>query len=407
MDAAELLKGKNILIGVTGGIAAYKTVSLLRLFKKAGASIQVVGTENSLNFIGSSTWRALSGKEPLFETFQSLDTTKISHISLAQDIDVIVVAPATANIIAKCANGICDDLLSTILNARTVPVIFAPGMNTAMYENPATQRNMEYLKGLKGVHFIDPEEGELACNTTGKGRMAEPDEIFAFMGEIFNQSKENNGLKWLVSGGATREYIDPIRFITNGSSGKTGHYIASEAAGAGGNVTFIAANVNIPPDKRYKRIDVTTAWEMYEAVMNNIGNCDILVMSAAVADFTPQKETKKIKKGDKPLSIKLDRTKDVLKSTADFSDNRMVRIGFAAETDDLEKNALRKLKEKKLDMIIANLVSESNDPFGSDINSVKLITSEKVEMLEGLDKKDLGRIIVNRATRFYKVKNDG
>jgi len=378
---------------------------LLRLFKKAGASVQVVGTLNSLNFIGISTWRALSGKEPLFETFQSFDTSKISHITLAQDIDAIVIAPATANIIAKCGNGICDDLLSTILNARKAPVVFAPGMNTAMYENPATQRNIDFLKCLDDVYFVDPEEGELACNTTGKGRMAEPDEIFRVSERLF-ELEDNLGLKWLVSGGATREYIDPIRFITNGSSGKTGHYIACEAAQKGGDVTFIGANVNIPVENRYTKVDVTTARDMYEAVMARIDGCDVLVMSAAVADFAPVKKDQKIKKGDGSLEIRLDRTKDILKSTIDVSDSKMVRIGFAAETRDLEKNAVRKMKEKKLDMIVANLVSKKNDPFGSDTNSVELITPEKVEIFEDMDKKALSRLIVERAMSIYKVKNE-
>jgi len=405
MISTELLKGKKILLGVTGGIAAYKTVSLLRLFKKAGALVQVVGTDNSLNFIGASTWRALSGKEPLFETFQSFDTSKIPHITLAQDVDVIVIAPATANVVAKCANGICDDLLSTILNARKVPVIFALGMNTAMYENPSTQRNIDFLKCFDDICFVDPEEGELACNTNGKGRMAEPDEIFRVTERLF-ESKNSSGLKWLVSGGATREYIDPIRFVTNGSSGKTGHYIACEATEKGGDVTFIGANVNFPDENRFIKVDVTTAQDMYDAVMDRIDVCDVLVMSAAVADFSPVKEDQKIKKGEGSLEIRFDRTKDILKSTIDVSSSGMVRIGFAAETGDLEKNAIRKMKEKKLDMIVANLVSEKNDPFGSDTNSVKLITPEKIEMFEDLDKKALSRLIVERAMGLHEVKNE-
>lgn len=403
MGALKLLKDRNILLGVTGGIAAYKAVYLLRLFKKAGAEVQVVGTENSLNFVGVSTWESLSGREPLFETFQNPDSSKISHISLAQDIDLIVVAPATSNILAKCANGICDDLLSTILNARTVPVVFAPGMNTAMYENPATQKNIEYLKSLDDVYFVDPGEGELACNTTGKGRMSEPDDIFSFTANLF--SKEKNEIRWLVTGGATREYIDPIRYITNGSSGKTGHYIACQAARNGGEVTFIGANVDIPAGN-YEKVNVKTAEEMYKEVASRVSNADIFVMSAAVADYSPRKSEGKIKKSDDPLEIHLSRTKDVLKSTIELCNDKMIRVGFAAETEDLDKNAGRKLKEKKLDFIVANLVSEKNDPFGSDTNSVKIITSDKVEELKDLDKKALSRIIVERATGLYKVKND-
>lgn len=400
-----LLTGKNILLGVTGGIAAYKTVSLLRLFKKSGAEVQVVGTENSRNFIGDSTWRSLSGKEPLFETFDSYDTSKISHISLAQDIDLIVIAPVTSNVLGKCANGICDDLLSTVLNARQVPVVFAPGMNTAMYENPATQKNIAYLNGLDDIHFVEPGEGELACNTSGKGRMAEPEEIFSAVLDILDDKKAE-GLKWLVSGGATREYIDPIRYLTNGSSGKTGHFIAAEAASKGGKVTFVAANVDIPSDK-YEKIDVTSAEEMNDEITKRIRESDILVMSAAVADYKPEKEPRKIKKGLGTLEIKLSRTKDVLRSTVELSDDRMVRVGFAAETDDLEDNALRKMNEKKLDFIVANLVSEKNNPFGADHNSVKIISADKVEEFKDLDKKTLSRLIVERAIGFHKVKNDG
>lgn len=397
--------GKNIVLGVTGAIAAYKSVYLLRLLVKAGASVQVIGTENSLKFVGASTWESLSGRTPLFNTFETKDPEHIGHIMLAQDVDAIIVAPATANIIAKSACGISDDLLSTVLCAAAVPVLLAPCMNTAMYENPANRRNMDILSSRPGFHFIDAETGELACGTSGKGRMAEPDDIFNKLSEILFRPA-GNGLKWLVTGGATREYIDPVRFITNGSSGKTGLSIAMEAFKSGGNVTFIGINVEKPVSCGFRFIKTVSAAQTADAVREQIKETDIFIMSAAVADFSPLRSDSKIKKTDEPLTIHLNRTEDILKSTSTLMKKGAVRIGFAAETESLTENSMKKLKEKDLDFIVANLVSKEHDPFGSDSNSVLIIDRSGTEHYENINKKVLAKVITEKAARVHAEKNE-
>lgn len=398
------LSGKNIVLGVTGAIAAYKSVYLLRLLVKAGASVQIIGTQNSLNFIGRATWESLSGKVPLFDTFETKDPSHIGHIMLAQDVDAVVVAPATANIIAKTAHGIADDLLSTVLCAATVPVLFAPGMNTAMYENPANSRNIETLSGRNGFHFIEPGTGELACGTSGKGRMAEPEEILKKLTDILIPVP--SGIRWLVTGGATREYLDPVRFITNGASGKTGLRIAKEAFKRGGDVTFVGINVEKPEHCAFRFIKTVTAAETAEKVKELVKDADILIMSAAVADFSPEKSGSKIKKGNGPLTLQLNRTEDILKSTMPLMKKSSVRIGFAAETDDLVENSTKKLREKDLDMIVANLVSKEHDPFGSDMNTVMIIERSGTSELENMDKKELAEIIADKAVKIYMEKNE-
>jgi phosphopantothenoylcysteine decarboxylase / phosphopantothenate---cysteine ligase len=362
MDKSNILKGKKIVLGVTGGIAAYKSVYLLRLLVQRGASVQVVGTMNSLNFIGRATWESLSGRMPLFDTFENSDSSKISHIILAQEVDAIIIAPATGNILGKAANGIADDLLSTILMAATVPVVFAPGMNTAMYENPATVNNIVTLGKRNNVFFVEPGRGPLACGTSGKGRMAEPENIISKLEDILSPCG-HSGIKWLVTGGATREFIDPVRFITNGSSGRTGVAIAEAALKSGGDVTFIGVNVEIPVSRGIKKIATVTSAETHKEVIDLVKEADIFVMSAAVADYKPEKSISKIKKNEGGLVIELSRTEDILVSTADMMKPGSVRIGFAAETENLEENAVLKLRKKKLDMVVANLVSEKFDPF--------------------------------------------
>lgn len=397
-------KGRNIVLGVTGGIAAYKSVYLLRLLVKAGADVQVIGTKNSLNFIGRATWESLSGRTPLYDTFETKDPSRIGHIMLAQDVDAIIVAPATGNIIAKTACGIADDLLSTVLMAATVPVLFAPGMNTAMYENPANLKNMETLTKKHGCYFIDAATGELACKTTGKGRMAEPEDIIKKLSEILSPSR--NGLKWLITGGATREYIDPIRYITNGSSGKTGLKIAEAAYSLGQDVTFIGVNVEKPEKCAFNFIKTVTADETSQIVKDLSSEADILIMSAAIADFSPVKSESKIKKGAGKITLELNSTEDILKSTIPLMKKRSVRIGFAAETNDLVQNSMKKLNEKKLDLIIANLVSRENDPFGSDSNSVLIITNSGSEGFDNISKSALGTIVVEKALKIHASKNE-
>jgi phosphopantothenoylcysteine decarboxylase/phosphopantothenate--cysteine ligase len=397
---------KNLVLVVSGGIAAYKSVYLLRELTKLGATVQVVGTANSLNFIGKSTWEALSGKTPLFDSFETFDSSKITHITLAQDVDAVIVAPATANIIAKAACGIADDLASTILSAATAPVLFAPAMNTAMFENPANLENIERLKKRANVYFADPESGCLACGTSGKGRMAEPEEIIFKLEEIFYPVK-HSGVKWLVTGGATREYLDPVRFVTNGSSGKTGFAVSEAALKSGGDVTFIGVNAEPKFNPGYSLIKTVTAAETAEVVEENIKDADIFVMSAAIADYSPEKSAQKIKKGEGSVTAEFFRTKDILAESVNWTKPGAVRIGFAAETEDLEENARKKLVKKQLDFVVANQVSSEFNPFGADTNTVKIVFADRVEELKNIEKSQLADIIVENALNLYEVKRNG
>ncbi len=397
---------RNLLLIVSGGIAAYKSVYLLRELTKLGASIQVVGTANSLNFIGKSTWEALSGKTPLFDSFETFDSSKITHITLAQDVDAVIVAPATANIIAKAACGIADDLASTILSAATAPVLFAPAMNTAMFENPANLENIGRLKKRANVYFADPESGCLACGTSGKGRMAEPEEIIFKLEEIFYPVK-HSGLKWLVTGGATREYLDPVRFVTNGSSGKTGFAVSEAALKSGGDVTFVGVNAEPKFNPGYSVIKTVTAAETAEVVEKNVKDADIFVMSAAIADYSPEKSAQKIKKGENLVTAEFFRTKDILAESVNWTKPGAVRIGFAAETENLEENARKKLVKKNLDFVVANQVSSEFNPFGADTNTVKIVFADRVEEFKNIEKSQLADIIVKNALNLYEVKCNG
>ncbi|HOW52661.1 MAG TPA: bifunctional phosphopantothenoylcysteine decarboxylase/phosphopantothenate--cysteine ligase CoaBC [bacterium] len=391
------MKGKHITLAVTGAIAAYKAVQLLRLLRKAGAEVQIIGTENSLRFVGRETWEALSGRPPLFGLWEPNDPAKIAHIMLAQEVDLIVVAPATANIIAKAAGGIADDLVSTVLLAATVPILFAPCMNTAMYDNPATRRNIALLAERRSVGFIDCGTGELACGTEGKGRMAEPADIFRRI-EYLLSPKRPEPLRWLIAAGATREYIDPIRFITNGSVGTTGRAIADAAWRQGGCVTLVAGNLSAPLPTDYSVRPVVSAAQMHAAVTELAPQCDILVMSAAVADYAPVKNPSKLKKGERTKNLALESTADILTATLPLMSARTFRVGFAAETDDLIGNARGKRERKQLDMVIANLVSDAHDPFGNPENRVVIVTAERTEELPLMAKGTLGEML---AARIY------
>lgn len=386
------MQGKHITLAVTGAIAAYKAVHLLRLFREAGAEVQVIGTEHSLHFVGRETWEALSGRPPLFGLWETPDPAKIPHIMLGQEVDLVVVAPATANMLAKAACGIADDLVSTVLLAATAPVLFAPCMNTAMWEHPATRRNVETLAARPGTHFVHCTEGKLACGTEGKGRLAEPPTIFE-MAEYLLTPKRPDRFRWLVTAGATREYIDPVRFISNGSSGLMGRSIADAAWRLGGEVTLVTGPATDTMPRPYPVHPVTSAAEMAAAVKGQAPLCDILVMSAAVADHAPVKSAAKRKKGDDDVTLTLHRTPDILIETIPLMRPDALRVGFAAETEDLAKNARGKLERKKLDLIVANLVSPEHDPLGSPLNRVTIVTADAEEELPLMPKKELGALL--------------
>ncbi len=399
------MNGSRITLAVTGAIAAYKAVYLLRLLRNAGADVQVIGTEHSLQFIGAETWRGLSGRPPLFGLWEQTEKGKINHIMLGQEVDLVIVAPASANIIAKAAHGIADDLVSSVLLAATVPILFAPGMNTAMYEHPATRQNLATLASRPGVTVMSCGEGALACGTQGAGRMAEPYAIFETARFLLTPKKQER-LSWLIAAGATREHLDPIRFITNGSTGATGRAIADAAWRQGDAVTLVAGNM-APLPAHYPIYPVVSAADMYERVISMAPQCDVLCMSAAVADYAPERAEHKIKKGTPQKTITLRSTPDILAETATLTPSRCFRVGFAAETEDLIENARAKLKKKHLDLVVANLVDAHHNPFGGTVNRVTLVTPSGEEPLPEMNKEALGELLATRIHDAAVLKRRG
>lgn len=367
------LKGKNIVIGVTGCIAAYKIAELIRHFVKADANVHVVMTESAIKFITPLTLSTLSKNKVHVDLFSKPEEFSIDHISIADKADLLLIAPATANIIGKISNGIADDLLSTVAMAVKVPVCIAPAMNCNMWANPIVQKNIEMLKGLD-YDFIEPEEGDLACGYQGAGRMRNVSEIFAHVESIFSGDKFLKGKKILVTVGPTREYVDPVRFITNKSSGKMGIATARKAIDAGAEVTVITS---VPVDGlNAKIVNVETSSQMLESLNNCFDSTDVLVMTAAVADYTVKNYSdKKIKKNpsQNEMTLELVKTQDLLAQMSLKKKENQLIIGFAAETDDLIANAKIKLNSKKLDMIVANDVSRDDIGMGSDYNEVTFI----------------------------------
>lgn len=381
-----ILKGKNVILGVCGGIAAYKAVELLRLFKKAGANVRVVMTRSALEFVGETTFRVLSENEVCTGLFNTNESS-VRHIEWAAAADLMVVAPATANFLGKMANGIADDALTTMVMAVTAPVVVCPSMNTQMYENLAVQRNLDILE-QDGVLIIEPGTGELACKTTGAGRLPDPSVIFD-RGIAALTKKDLKGKKFLISAGPTREAIDPVRYISNHSSGKMGYALAAAAEKRGASVTLVSGPVALAAPFGVEILQVESAREMADAVLDNFGRCDVLVKVAAVADYRPlDPRSHKIKKKNQTLNpfndplqnqtqlqehlnLTLVENPDILKLAGQRKNHQFV-VGFAAETDDLVKNALVKMEKKNLDMIAANLVGVEGSGFGSDFNKVTL-----------------------------------
>ena len=366
------LQDKNILLGVTGGIAAYKAVELLRLFKKAGARVNVLMTGSAQKFVGKTTFEVLSENPVLSDLFFDTESS-VKHIELATRADAVIIAPATANTIAKLAHGIADDALSTTLLAVTCPVLICPSMNTDMYQNIRLQRNLDILE-KDGWHILDPDSGVLACKTVGAGRLPDPWFIFDRV-EAMLVKKDLKGKKFLISAGPTVEPLDPVRFISNHSSGKMGYAIARAAEKRGGFVTLVSGPVNIDPPVGVECIDVQTCEEMAIQMLANLDQADIIIKVAAVADYKPiDPKTRKIKKkeNEKNISILLTKNPDILKQLGKKKTRDQFLVGFAAETDDLEKNALLKMAKKNLDMIAANIVGSSDSGFKTDTNKVKL-----------------------------------
>lgn len=367
-----MLKDKTIVLGVCGGIAAYKAVELLRLMKKGGACVRVVMTSSALEFVGETTFRVLSENDVCTALFDSKESS-VRHIQWASEADAVVIAPATANIIGKMANGIADDALSTMMMAVTSPVIICPSMNTHMYENRAVQRNLDILE-QDGAYILEPGTGELACKTTGAGRLPEPALIYDRVVKLFCP-KDLKGRKILISAGPTREAIDPVRYISNHSSGKMGYAVAQAAEKRGGAVTLVSGPVSIAPPFGVELIRVESARQMADEILSHMDSADIIIKVAAVADYRPSVlHDNKIKKQDNPtaaLSIELTENPDILKMVGKRKKEGQFLAGFAAETRNLDLHAAAKMEKKNLDMIVGNIVGVKGSGFEADTNKVK------------------------------------
>lgn len=382
---------KCVVIGVTGGIAVYKALDVISALRKKDIEVHVIMTESASKFVNPLTFQSISQNMVITDMFAEPKAWEIQHISLAQKADLMLIAPATANIIGKVANGIADDMLSTtIMAAAKAKVIFAPAMNTNMYENRIVQGNIEKLKSY-GYEFIEPASGRLACGDIGIGKLADVNTIVErVLAELSDKEQDLKGKKVLVSAGPTIAPIDPVRYLTNRSTGKMGYAIAEEARDRGAEVILVSGPTNLNPPKNVKIINIKTNEEMKNEIFNNFEWADIVIKSAAVADYKPKEYSKeKIKKGEGDLNICLTRDNDILKSLGDIKTHQIL-VGFAAESNDVLKNAEKKLKNKNLDFIVANDITSSDTGFGSEDNKVVIISknNEKLE-LEKMSKKEV------------------
>lgn len=384
-----MLKGKNIVLGVSGGIAAYKIANLASKLVKNHANVHVIMTENATNFINPITFETLTGNRCIVDTFDRNFEFNVEHVSLAKLADIFMIAPATANVIGKINAGIADDMLTTTVMAATCPVIISPAMNTNMYKNPITQRNINSLKEY-GYKFIEPKAGRLACDDEGVGRMPEPEELFDYICDELLFEKKLIGKKVLVTAGPTVEAIDPVRFITNHSTGKMGYAIARVAAAMGAEVTLISGPTSIEPPIRVNTINVKSAKDMFEAVKEQLDKSDIIIKSAAVADYTPcEYVNEKIKKSDDDMSIKLKRTDDILAYVGENKRDNQFVCGFSMETENMLENSKAKLKKKNVDMIVANNIKVEGAGFATDTNVVTFIKENEVKELPIMNKLDV------------------
>jgi phosphopantothenoylcysteine decarboxylase/phosphopantothenate--cysteine ligase len=366
----------NIALGVCGGIAAYKAVEVLRGFQRAGCVVRVAMTKRACEFVQPLTFRALSGSHVVVDDYAPDNPDPIAHITFSQTTDLLVVAPATANMIAKFAHGIADDFLSSTYLACTAPVLVAPAMNTTMWEHPATQRNLDQLRA-DGVYIMDPDAGEMACKTIGPGRLSEPDRIVAAALELLasTRKKDLTGERILITVGATREEIDPVRFISNRSSGRMGFALAEAALQRGAEVTVVRGVTTVEAPAGVRVIRALSAEEMFKTVASEAGNASVFIGAAAIADYRPSERADgKIKKSEETLTLTLERTPDVLSQVAASRSNGMLVIGFAAETENVVENARQKLASKNLDAIVANDVTRADSGFDTTTNAVTIIT---------------------------------
>lgn len=386
---------KNVVVGVTGGVAVYKALDVISRLKKKDINVDVIMTKSACEFVTPLSFQSLSQNAVIKDMFDEPKVFEIQHISLAKKADVLVVVPATANIIGKVANGIADDMLSTTIMATNAKVIFAPAMNTNMYNNPIVQENIKKLKDY-GYEFINPSSGRLACGDVGDGKLADTEEIVEVILSQLHEPKDLIGKKVLVTAGPTRANIDPVRFLTNKSTGKMGYAIAEEARDRGAEVVLISGPTNIKPLVGVRTINVETNEEMLNAVKSEFDSSDIVVKSAAVSDYKPKTYSdKKIKKGPGNLNMELVRDNDILKELGALKKHQIL-VGFAAESNDVIKNAHIKLEKKNLDYIVANNITESDAGFGTDTNRVTIINRDGKEMsLDNMSKRLVGYELFN------------
>ena len=393
------MKNKCIVVGVTAGIAAYKICQLVSSLKKQGNEVHVIMTKEAEKFVTPLTFQTLSSQKVITDMFTVDYTPDVHHISLAKKADLFVVAPATANIIAKIAHGIADDMLTTTFLASTCPKMIVPAMNTNMLNNPITQDNIATCQKY-GMHIMCSGAGYLACGDVGAGRLPEPEEIEDAIASLVETDRYLQGRHVVITAGATQEEIDPVRYITNHSTGKMGYALAKEARNAGAKVTLISGKTNLPQPYGVDVVNVISAADMRECVVNSFEKADVVIMSAAVADYTPiEKAEQKIKKTDGDLSIALKRTQDILLTIGKKKREDQIVIGFAMETENLLENAAKKLQEKNAHYIIANSIREPGAGFGVDTNIVKIISPTSVENLGLLSKDDTAKEILRHCLK--------
>lgn len=394
-----MLKGKKIILGITGGIAAYKSAALTSLLIKSGADVQVIMTEHAREFIAPLTFEALTNRRCLTDTFDRNHEYSTEHVALAKEADAVLIAPATANVIAKIAHGVADDMLTTTVLACGCPKIIAPAMNTRMYENPATRENMDTLKRY-GMTVIEAASGRLACGDVGAGKMPEPEELLQYVLMACACEKDMTGMRVLVTAGPTRELLDPVRYITNHSTGKMGYSIAKLCALRGAEVTLVSGKTSLTPPMFVEVVPVVTAEDMFREVTARSAGMDIIIKAAAVADYRPKNVSdEKMKKSDGEMTLELERTKDILGYLGSNKREGQFLCGFAMETQNLLENAKEKLARKNADMIVANNLKIQGAGFGTDTNVVTIITEDGIQALELMSKEQVSGHILNEILR--------
>lgn len=395
-----MLKGKTVLLGVTGGIAAYKAAALASALVKQHATVEVVMTENATQFVTPLTFEQLTGRRTMVNTFDRNFSHQVEHIALAERTDLVIVAPATANVCAKLAHGLADDMLTTTILACRCPKLIAPAMNTNMYENPVTQDNLALLRRY-GWEIIEPASGRLACGAVGKGKLPEPEEILQYILRQLAFPHDLTGKKVLVTAGPTQEAIDPVRYLTNHSTGKMGYAIARMAMLRGADVTLVSGPTAIAPPPFVTVVPVVSAQDMFEAVAANAPESDFIFKAAAVADYTPANYSdNKVKKSEGDMSIPLKRTRDILKYLGENRVPGQVICGFSMETQNMVENSREKLVKKNVDMICANNLKQSGAGFGVDTNVITIITRKEITELPLQSKESAANAILDAAVRL-------